>query len=634
MPHASDPFAVHTEGGEITDRRIDRDRRAFDVSESLTDPTARTHGHIRTSRSVFIAIILFVGVSFFLLIGRLVFLQVTRGAYYRAAAEENRINIEQIPPTRGLFYDVNGELLVKNVPNFEVRITPTEFSFSEHDTLLLQEAAKLGEGELEAILAEIPPTSSVPVVIRSRMGYDDAIIAEIKLGSLPGAAVVAAAERQYPRADAFAHILGYVGKISEDELLQYPEYGYEDIVGKTGLENIYEESLHGIAGEQQVERDFLNNQKRTIARTEAVAGADAYVTLDASLQQATYDALRNAVETLQVPGAAAVVLDPRNGAVRAMVSYPSYDPNAFIRGLTPEEQERYFSDEQALFNRAISGEYPSGSTIKPAIATAALSEGIITPRTTVQSTGGLRVGQWFFPDWRAGGHGTTNVYHAIADSVNTFFYTIGGGYEDFTGLGVDRITAHLKQFGLSETLGIDLPGEQNGFLPSKTWKEETKGERWYIGDTYNLSIGQGDLLVTPLQMASITATIANGGVLYRPHLLERLVYPDQTEKRPEETVISFQVEDADSIAVVQDALRQTVTDGSARSLSDLPVAVAAKTGTAQFGDGSKTHAWFTAYAPFENPEIALAVIIEQGGEGSSTAAPIARAILKQKFGLQ
>ncbi|MFA6512144.1 MAG: penicillin-binding protein 2 [Patescibacteria group bacterium] len=635
MVQGGDPFSVKFEGGEIHDRSIRRDHRAHDISESLADENAGAFPFsTRFSRSVFLLVVLLVGAGFFLLFGRLFYLQIARGGFYREEAEQNRIKLERILPTRGLFFDRNGEPLVENVPNFEVHVIPAEFSYTDEDISSLAEILAINKEALDAELADTESISSVPVVVKARLTYDEAIAAEIKLSGIRGTVVQSIAERHYLKGESFAHLLGYVGKISELEEEQYPEYGKIDIVGKSGLETVYERPLHGDAGEQQIERDFLNNRKRTVARKDPVAGADLHLTIDAGLQERAYSALKDVIERTNVHAGAVVAIDPRNGEVRALVSMPSFDPNAFIQGLTTEQGEEYLtSEERPLFDRAVSGEYPSGSIIKPAIAAAALAEGVITSRTTVESTGGLRIGQWFFPDWRAGGHGVTDVYHAIADSVNTFFYTIGGGYEDFTGLGVARITDHLQKFGLNSVLGIDLPGEQNGFLPSKEWKEETKGERWYIGDTYNLSIGQGDLLVTPLQMANMMATIANGGTLYRPHIVEHTKYADGIEIFPEETVLNFQVEDASAIDIVQDALRQTVTAGSARSLNTLPIEVAAKTGTAQFGDGTKTHAWFTAYAPFDNPELAIAVIVEAGGEGSSTALPVVRAMLESYFEL-
>jgi len=286
-----------------------------------------------------------------------------------------------------------------------------------------------------------------------------------------------------------------------------------------------------------------------------------------------------------------------------------------------------------LFNRAISGEYPSGSTIKPVIAAAALEEGVITENTTVRSVGGITIGQWNFPDWRVGGHGIVDVRRAIAESVNTFFYYIGGGYQDFRGLGVDKIMKYGKLFGLDSQTGVDLAGEASGFLPTEEWKEKVKGEKWYIGDTYHLAIGQGDLLVTPLQVAAYTSAFANGGTLYRPHFVKRILSgSDQALKEVSIEPVRENFIDSHNIEIVRQGLRQSVTDGSSRRLQSVPVAVAGKTGTAQWSSKYPPHAWFTGFAPYDNPELVITILVEQGGEGSDTAVPIAEDYLKWYFG--
>jgi penicillin-binding protein 2 len=262
------------------------------------------------------------------------------------------------------------------------------------------------------------------------------------------------------------------------------------------------------------------------------------------------------------------------------------------------------------------------------VATAALEEGVITANTTVFSTGGVRIGSSFFADWRAGGHGATNVRKAIADSVNTFFYYIGGGYESFVGLGVDRLVKWLRLFGLGTRTGIDLPGERPGFVPDADWKAKTKGERWYVGDTYNLSIGQGDLLVTPLQVASYTSTIADSGIHITPHVAQAFIASDGTETPIDINRATSTVASLSSIQIVRQGMRETVVSGSGRSLSNLPFSVAGKTGTAQWRNDRATHAWFTSFAPYEKPEIVVTVLIEEGGEGSLTAIPVARQILQ------
>jgi penicillin-binding protein 2 len=328
-----------------------------------------------------------------------------------------------------------------------------------------------------------------------------------------------------------------------------------------------------------------------------------------------------------------IVMNPKNGEILSMVSLPAYDNRLFARGIESSEYKALLDNkDQPMFDRAISGEYPSGSTVKMIVASAALQEKVVSEKTTVYSTGGLKVGIWYFPDWKAGGHGYTDVRKAIADSVNTFFYYIGGGFEDFAGLGIERLVKYFKLFNLGEKTGVDLPNEASGFVPSKEWKEKVRKERWYIGDTYHLSIGQGDLLVTPLQVAQWTSFFANRGKIVQPHLVKYILNKDNklmlaiSEKPIKEDII-----DDYNIEVVRQGMRKTVTTGSAKRLQDLPVDSAAKTGTAQWNTTKDPHAWFTAFAPYKNPEIVVTVLVEEGKEGSQIALTVAKEVMKYYF---
>jgi len=353
-------------------------------------------------------------------------------------------------------------------------------------------------------------------------------------------------------------------------------------------------------------------------------------------QKKAFESLRDSLKKVSAKAGSAVALNPQNGEIISLVNLPSYDNNSFVAGLTEQDRAQLFqNNDRPLLFRAISGIYPSGSTIKPLIAVAALNEGIITSKTTILSVGGIRIGSSFFPDWKAGGHGSTDVKKAIAESVNTFFYTVGGGYENFKGLGIERLDSYMTLFGLGEKLGIDLPGEASGLVPNPSWKRTVKKEKWYIGDTYHLSIGQGDLLTTPLQMASVTATIANGGTIYQPHLVKG--YLDQRtnniiEMRPKKESKKISIA-ASAFDTVRQGMRQTVLSGSGRALSNEPFEPAAKTGTAEAPSGNP-HGWFIAFAPYSNPEIAVAVIVENGGEGYVSALPVARDILEEYFRLK
>ncbi len=309
------------------------------------------------------------------------------------------------------------------------------------------------------------------------------------------------------------------------------------------------------------------------------------------------------------------------------MSFPNFDNNEFIKGLSPESFDKIIQDKnEPLLNRAIAGQYPSGSTIKPLIAAAALEEGIISPDKQLNCPGQLTLKDkynpnifWTFPDWKA--HGPVNMNKAIAESCNVYFYTIGGGYGDIEGLGIEKIAKYLKLFGWGQALGIDLPGEMTGLVPSPLWKEETKDEEWYIGDTYNVSIGQGDIGVTPLQLAIATAAIANNGKVFQPQLTEN----------SEPNIIRQGFIEEDFLEVVKRGMREAVISGSAKALYDLPVKAAGKTGTAQVSKTKAPHSWFTVFAPYDNPEIVLTILIENGGEGSVTALPVAKEVLSWWF---
>lgn len=571
---------------------------------------------------------LFFTLFFLAIFLKLFSMQIVNGQEYRTRAENNRIKNEEIKALRGVIYDRNGELLVKNSPNFTLYFIPSEVSEEEISALAkrISSLISLKEEEIIELYLKNDPLSNTPVIIKDYIEYSEAINLKIVLNDYPSVRLETLSVREYQKGEAFSHLLGYMGKITEEELALYPDYLPLDYIGKVGLEKWYEEKLKGKDGVQQVERDNLNKTKNIIATEEPEPGENLILSIEAGLQEVLSDSLVRSVKANHGTGGAAIALNPKTGAVLALVSYPSYDNNLFFTGIKPEEYQALADNPNKPFVvRATSGEYPPGSTIKPLIAAAALEEKIITPSTTILSTGGIQIDKWYFPDWKAGGHGLTSVVKAIAESVNTFFYAIGGGYQDIEGLGLDIINKYLEKFGLNSQLGLDFPGEKMGFLPSRQWKEETKGEKWYIGDTYHLAIGQGDILVTPLQVASYTAAIANGGTLYKPYLVDKFTDLEKNEifsQEPE--IINDNFIRPENINLVKRGLREAVLSGSAQALQSLPFSSAGKTGTAQFASGKKTHAWFTCFAPYENPEIVITVIVEQGGEGHAAALPVAK----------
>lgn len=561
-------------------------------------------------------------------------LQILSGQAYYALAENNRVKIEYNKAHRGVFLDRNGQVLVSNLFGFSVALVPAELPKDE--ALKNQEISRLAaiigiaETEINDRLAKTNPNYYQPVPLRVGLPYDRAMQIKIDSDDFPGVELNVDAWRLYPNAESFSHLLGYIGKINAEEYADLSQdYLFDDNIGKAGLEKQYEKYLKGVHGQKRIEVDALGREKKVISQNNFVPGANVVLSIDAGLQDKVYEVLKN---KLPAGKGSVVVADCRNGEILALVDYPGYDNNLFTGGIRLADYQALLNDERKpLFNRSILGEYPSGSTIKPVVAAAALQEKVITAETTVNSTGGLYVGRWFFPDWKGGGHGVTNVRKAIAWSVNTFFYYVGGGFGDFKGLGLEKLVQYYKLFGLGQKTGIDLPGEQTGFVPDEAWKERTKKELWYIGDTYHLSIGQGDLLVTPLQINTAISAIASGGRLFVPKLAVAAIYPDGNKELFPAKVISELPITAENLRVVREGMRQTVLDGSAGSLRDLPVAVAGKTGTAQWNSNKPNHAWFTGFAPYDNPEFCITVLAEEGGEGSATATLIAKEIIKWWF---
>ncbi len=570
------------------------------------------------------------GLIVFVLLGRAFWMQIVDGASYLLRAEQNRLRHEVVPAKRGLVRARLGQILADNVPSFDVRLVPRLLpaALETRDEILGQIGRMLGLGLSDMRQLVIDTTDPLEALTLARdIPYNQAVAIQVALGDEAAIQVIQTSKRHYPEAvvtPSLSHILGYIGPISVEELQRDSErtYGQTDVLGKTGVEATYETRLRGKHGERVFEVNALNRPTNIVREREPTAGSDVVLTIDLDLQRAAEAALRRQLVRARLKRGASVVLNPQDGSILALVSWPAYDNNLFSGTVSSTAYTALLHDEdKPLVARAWSGVYPSGSTIKPVFAAAALSDHVITPHTTILSVGGIRIGQRFFPDWKPGGHGPTNVRQAIAWSVNSFFYTIGGGRDTFVGLGVDRLAAWLYKFGFGVKTGLDLPGESRGFVPSKTWKEKVKRERWYVGDTYNLSIGQGDLLVTPMQIAAATAAIANGGKRVQPHVVQNIKPVSDDFGTP----IAV---DSNAIKTVRLGMRDAVLYGSGRVLASFPVPVSGKTGTAQWRSDRSTHAWFTAFAPFEHPKIVVTVILEEGGEGSAVAVPVAQEILQ------
>ncbi len=570
------------------------------------------------------------------LLSRALWMQVGQAENYASLAERNRLRSTPLWPLRGIIRDRQGMILAENAPRFQVTFLPREGAKDViNRETALGEAGRILGIPYATLLGYASVTGMAQdevVIVADQISYAQAMQLATELPHLPGFRLEVHPIRRYPASTAtpsLSHLLGYVGRLSPEEYATRAESGYRhtDEIGKTGIERWYEEVLRGKLGERMDEVDVRGKASAFVGERAAQHGDDLTLSLDVALQTEAEKALRSGMELAKTNRGAVIALDPRDGSVLALVSLPAFDNNDFAGAVSSTVYQRLASDPaQPLFSRAISGAYPSGSTVKIVMSAAALAEGVINPRTTVLSNGGIRVGQWFFPDWKAGGHGVTTVRQAIAWSVNTFYYYIGGGYGGFQGLGVDRIAGWMRQFGLGARTGIDLPAEVPGNVPDPAWKLANRKEQWYIGDTYNLSIGQGDLLVTPLQVAMYTAEIANGGRRIVPHLFQAVSGTQSDLAAAFTTTTKVGAPDA-AYQVVREGMREGVVYGSGRALASLSFAVAGKTGTAQWSSQANTHAWFTSFAPYEQPEIIVTVLLEEGGEGSSVAVPVAKQVL-------
>lgn len=605
----------------------------FDITDGYISEDLQSNE--RSIRSTLSSKRFFIGFSIFFLVlfcffVRAAYLQVVQGGRFHELADANRYRVTRVVSPRGRILDRNGVVLATNVPSFLLTMTIADLpkDAEERERVIQGICRQVGiqRADIDLLLTQYAkqPQESVPVL--RNIPFESAMRLTIEIAEFPGFELVATVQRSYPStAVSLSHVLGYMGKITPDESVKLASVGYRpvDQIGKTGIERTAETQLRGTPGKLVTEVNASGHELSVISKTDPTSGTDVRLGIDLELQKFIEIQLQDTLQKVGATRASVVAIDPNTGTVRALVSLPAFDNNLFTNQISSETYQQLTQDlDQPLFFRAIAGEYPSGSIFKPVIAYAALAEHIIGEHTSFLSVGGLRVGEWYFPDWKAGGHGITDVRKAIAESVNTFFYIIGGGFQETIGLGVDRITNYAERFGFGKGTGIDLPYEADGFLPSKEWKEKAKGERWYVGDTYHLAIGQGDFLTTPMQMAVATTILANGGYAIRPHVIESTTEPEKNR-----------IENLDETAlrIVQEGMRQSVLYGSSRRLLSLAFPVAGKTGTAQSGIDRPTHSWFVGYGPYTQPTIALTILVEEGGESTDAAVPLAEQIFAWWF---
>jgi penicillin-binding protein 2 len=551
------------------------------------------------------------------LISRATYLQVLAGERFLQQAEGNRLKQIVMRAPRGIIYDRNGKPLVYNSSFFFLYINPPDWPTDEaaQNQLSTSVGQILGQSDWHPA---INVKSYQPVLVAEKLPYDQALRLLALSRTEPSLQVTLEPSRSYISDNALAHIVGYTGSLSDTDQKnpKYKDYAHNDILGKNGIELEYENYLRGQNGYEQIETDALGRDLERVASQPPVKGKDIYLTIDLDLQKKLYNALEQVSVNNGKKRSAGIVMDPRNGEILAAVSLPSFDNNLFSSRLSQADYQSLITNEdKPLFMRLFSGEYPPGSTFKIVMASAGLQENVISTQTTVNSTGGVKINNSFFPDWRPQGHGITNIYHALADSVNTFFYILGGGdNKTIVGLGLDRIRKYADLFNLGRPVGVDFPSEADGFVPSADWKQQVKGERWYLGDTYNLSIGQGDLTTTPLQVAYYTSIIASKGNLIRPHFLKAVSSDNGAPVEQSYPVTKASWLNDQNIAIVTQGLKETVINGTAKSLQAVAVPVAGKTGTAQFNKNKNPHSWFTGWAPADNPELQVTILVEEGGD--------------------
>jgi penicillin-binding protein 2 len=591
-----------------------------------------------------ILIIPFVVILFFfaILITRIIFLQFKGAEYYQLLAEKNRSQVDWIIPHRGVFYDRNQNQIVYNISIYNLWLNKDLYNkMQEKSEVMFIELSKLLKMTRKEIEDKIDMNKNEKrIILKENLNTEEIFNLKSQKENWPCLELESRESRDYINNKIFSHVLGYVGKITEEEFARSKgNYLKEDYIGKNGLELVYEDLLRGEIGIKSTEVSPTGIETRPLSKKEPQDGLNVLTTIDYKLQKKVYETLEETLKRQKIKTGAAIALNPQNGDVLAMVSFPSFDSNQLSQGISQKDfQKLLHAKDDPFFNRVISGTYPPGSTFKPLIALAALEENIVKPEKSFNCLGFLRIPNiynpnisYVFRDWKA--HGITNLKKAIAQSCNVYFYIIGGGYEKFKGLGIEKIKSYSKKLGLGKKTGIDLKGEAEGLIPDKAWKKRIKQEDWYIGDTYHASIGQGDISLTPLQVAQLYSFIANGETLYRPRLLLGLeeVAGSKVFNKLDPEIIPTGHFKKENIKIIREGLGEAVRTGSAQILQNLSVSSGAKTGTAQFGNESKSHAWFAAFAPYEKSEIVLVVLVEGGGGGSTTAAPVAYEILKWYF---
>ncbi|HXJ78903.1 MAG TPA: penicillin-binding protein 2 [Candidatus Methylomirabilis sp.] len=572
-----------------------------------------------------LALALMTMVGFAALVGQLWYLQALEGSRLQELSDKNRIRIRPVAAPRGILFDRNGLPLVDNRPAFTLSLIPREME--DRDTVLarLSVLLKIPFAELRSSLDRVPSDSFQPVRVRRGLSLAEVTQVEERKLELPGVIVEVESQRVYPTSTFAAHLLGYVREVSEEQM-KPGRYRRGDMIGQSGLERVFDEYLRGRDGATRIEVDALGRPVRSMKGEEPDPGGQVITSVDRRIQEAAERAMGG-------HAGAVVVMDPRNGDVLAMTSSPSFALDRLTGNLNREDWQRLVSDPRTpLMNRALQSQYAPGSVFKVVVAAAGLQERTLTPMDHTYCNGEFHLGAWTFKDWKEGGHGHVDLRSAIVHSCNIFFYQAG------LKVGAEAITRYARAFGLGMPPGTELGNEKAGLIPSVGWRRGRGGHVWQAGDTVNISIGQGRVLVTPMQVARMMGAVANGGILWQPRLVQRVVASDGTLVYSASSKATGHVDLSPVVwAFLRSALVGVVNDGGTGNAARLPgVLIAGKTGTAQSVANSDSargqdHAWFASFAPADDPQVVVVVLVERGGKGGQVAAPIARKIYESIF---
>jgi penicillin-binding protein 2 len=568
----------------------------------------------KTSSEKIVLISYLIIIGFIIILLRLWQLQILQGNKFRQISESNRMRIIGVPAPRGIIFDRNGIPLVKDTPYFSASIISEEFN--QNDINALSKILNIPVDEATEKLTEKPESPFKPIRLKERLSFKEVSFIEARRSDFPGLIIEISDRREYIYGKTGAHVIGYLGKLtpSQSKNPEFKDVPPHAFIGQWGIEKLFDKSLRGIAGQRVIEVDALGREIRLFQEKNPVKGEDITLSIDIALQ-------KEAEKAFMGKAGALVALKPETGEILGLVSAPSFDPNKFTKGISYDEWMDITQDKKfPMLNRAIQSQYPPGSIFKIITAIAALEEGVIDDATKVECKGSINYGKRRFGCWKKSGHGVISIHRALVESCDIFFYEAGKR------LGIDKMAEYAFKFGFGKETGIPIANEEKGLVPDTKWKMETKKTKWFLGETVINAIGQGYLAVTPVQAAVMMSTVSNGGIRYRPVILRNSdpIPVSTVDVKPE------------TLEIIRDSLKGVVHEqhGTGRAALSNMTTIGGKTGTAQvvgirkdakkLPEKFRDHAWFVAFAPVEDPEIALAVFVEHGGHGGSTAAPIAK----------